>query len=215
MDDLCKYHISIADAIVLSLTKNMFYDHGYRCSVKLKAPRNHVMSLQFTQFDVGHPHMIFCDDSLHIYDGESEESNELTPSKGLCGTSIPKSLISSGNDVTLKFQSRYMTVGTGFQMIVTVLQEDEVVKCPKTLFNCGDGYCVDRKLMCDGYYNCLTQKDESGKFANCQGVHAVWIDFPFLMKIAVITLFAVSALTIAGLIVFFSKRRKLQNKRAL
>jgi hypothetical protein len=70
MEDFCKYQISIEEPIILSLTKNMFYDHGYRCSVQLKGPRNHVLSLQFTRFDVGQPHMIFCDDSLHIYDGK-------------------------------------------------------------------------------------------------------------------------------------------------
>lgn len=59
---------------------------------------------------------------IHVCLGEGDDSVELTRSKGLCGTTIPKSYISSGSDVTLKFKSRYMSIGSGFQVIITAFQ---------------------------------------------------------------------------------------------
>lgn len=54
--------------------------------------------------------------------GEDEETDEITVSKGLCGVTIPRPIVSSGRDVAIKFKSRYMSIGTGFQAVVTPMQ---------------------------------------------------------------------------------------------
>lgn len=54
--------------------------------------------------------------------GEDEETDEITVSKGLCGVTIPRPIVSSGRDVTIKFKSRYMSIGTGFQAVITPMQ---------------------------------------------------------------------------------------------
>ncbi|XP_071173197.1 membrane frizzled-related protein-like [Mytilus edulis] len=208
MEDFCKYQITIKDPVILSLTKSLFYDHGYRCSIRLKVPQDHVVSIQFTRFDIGHPHMVYCDDSLHVFDGEDEETDEITVSKGLCGVTIPRPIVSSGRDVAIKFKSRYMSIGTGFQAVVTPMQADEMIKCDKSLFQCGDGYCINKTFVCDGYYNCMNERDESANFAHCPGVKAVWTDFSLFMKISFGVLLALSVLSIAGLAVFFTNRKE-------
>ena len=54
------------------------------------------------------------------FPGDSTQSPELSPSKGLCGRFIPRPFATTSNLATFKFKSMVVTTSTGFKLTATV-----------------------------------------------------------------------------------------------
>ena len=52
--------------------------------------------------------------------GDSTQSPELSPSKGLCGRLMPRPLATISNLATFKFKNMMVTTSTGFRLTATV-----------------------------------------------------------------------------------------------
>ena len=58
--------------------------------------------------------------------GDSTQSHELSPSKGLCGRLIPRPLATTSNLATFKFISMVVTTSTGFKLTATVQRSEKM-----------------------------------------------------------------------------------------
>ncbi|KAK3086054.1 hypothetical protein FSP39_012755, partial [Pinctada imbricata] len=119
IENHCGGIINIHTSKSISLSADLFYPTGWSCQTKLVVPRDHIIWLTFTKFDVGRPSIVYCTDVLRIYDGQDTKASELSPTKGLCGRTLPSSITSSGNKLTIRFRSHVVTTSTGFTMLVT------------------------------------------------------------------------------------------------
>ena len=58
------------------------------------------------------------------FPGDSTQSPELSPSKGLCGRFIPRPFATTSNLATFKFKSMVVTTSTGFKLTATVQRSE-------------------------------------------------------------------------------------------
>nr|XP_022344517.1 low-density lipoprotein receptor-related protein 12-like [Crassostrea virginica] len=186
VENYCDKKIKIKEAQSIALSEDVFYPSGWRCQTTLEAPHNHVIWFNFHYFDVGRPSVIYCTDVLRIYDGESTQSPELSPSKGLCGRFIPRPLATTSNLATFKFKSMVVTTSTGFKLTATVQRNAENNICSNEEFRCLDGFCIDKKLKCNQEINCRDNSDESALNAGCEGLLAKWTDMNNFARVGII-----------------------------
>ncbi|KAK3086668.1 hypothetical protein FSP39_021658 [Pinctada imbricata] len=107
-----------------------------------------------------------CNDGLYIYDSDDIFTGPMVEAGGnfgLCGTSPPPVLYSSGQFMTVHFRSDGGGLpGTGFKFIVTAFSEDY-----KTYNTCGSSFmcdstkCIDEDLTCDDVDHCGDYSDEA------------------------------------------------------
>ena len=80
---------------------------------------------------------LLCDNSendwLDVYDGRNATQPKI--GNGLCGSAIPTSIVSSENQLFIRFRSDYGGSKSGFKLLV-----EEIGKCHKLLlqFECKD-----------------------------------------------------------------------------
>lgn len=186
MEDYCDKKIKIRTVQNIALSEDVFYPSGWRCQTTLEAPPDHVIWFNFHFFDVGRPSVIYCTDVLRIYDGDTTQSPEISPNKGLCGRLLPRPIATSGNIATLKFKSMVVSTSTGFKLTATVQRKPDSKICSKNEFQCLDDICIDAKLKCDQEVNCRDNSDESAQYAGCEGILAKWTDLGTFARVGII-----------------------------
>ncbi|KAM8939404.1 ovochymase-2-like [Pelodytes ibericus] len=78
---------------------------------KLSVASDYKIQLTFTSFDLEPEGPAGCKDVVEIYDGDNKGSQKIGH---FCGKQIPAPLISSGNNLVVRFKSDGQGVGTGF-----------------------------------------------------------------------------------------------------
>ncbi|KAK7065275.1 hypothetical protein SK128_012047 [Halocaridina rubra] len=86
------------------------YDVHSDCVWVISVDKQHVVELNFTDFDV-EPHTNCSYDYVSVYDGNTTSAPELLRH---CGDTIPSAIISTGNTVTIRLKADESMSGRGF-----------------------------------------------------------------------------------------------------
>ncbi|XP_064599329.1 membrane frizzled-related protein-like isoform X2 [Liolophura sinensis] len=149
--------VSNFDATRLLLTSRFSYRSNERCKLTVQVANGKRIMAKFSSLDI--ESSAFCrDDRLTLYDGPSTTSPALSGINGICGFSTPSTVyVTSGQYLTLYFQSDFLLQYKGFTVILT---EFSYTCNNVTSFHCRNRRCIDSSLTCDGWNNCGDSTDE-------------------------------------------------------
>lgn len=135
---------------------------------------------------------------LDIYDGWTPSNDTLLSNKnGICGCNLPQqSFRSSNNTLTLRLSTscsrRSIQFGT-FDIIVAATEKVSYT-CPGQ-FECGNGQCLNKNLVCDGVPQCPDHSDEKGCHRHHKPGVPTWLVVIFIIIAA--ALFVLFLVTMA------------------
>ncbi|ELU17589.1 hypothetical protein CAPTEDRAFT_178835 [Capitella teleta] len=131
------------------------------------------------------------------------------PDYQLCGRSIPSALImSEDNFLRMKFVTSHNSNGAkGFRIVWTEIMPTTAGSCDG--FKClRSGYCISKRLLCDGYSNCGVDDDSDEMETQCGSSYSdhgvLHIILGIVVALVVIVFIVVCAL---------HRRRKIRKKK--
>ncbi|XP_064599439.1 abnormal cell migration protein 13-like [Liolophura sinensis] len=178
----CGNRKHLAGAVVYSHVRSdkqhEHYTHGIECQLTFQT-ENTGWRLMLRVLDIDIPDMSrrgICNDALYVYDDETiftRAMKEAGGNGGLCGNNLPPAINSTGEYLTVHFRTDGKgPLGKGFKFIVTAFNEDfkKFNSCGAN-FQCDNGLCIEKDLVCDRVDHCGDLSDESidGKAA-CERV---------------------------------------------
>lgn len=92
------------------------YDHNVKCTWMIVAPEGFVVQLAFSTFDLEGSNGCYFD-SLTVFDGYVNETNGVDPTRPIgvfCGTNMPPLILSTGNVLSLIFETDDSNNDDGF-----------------------------------------------------------------------------------------------------
>eukprot|EP00058_Branchiostoma_floridae_P019188 XP_002604677.1 hypothetical protein BRAFLDRAFT_94839 [Branchiostoma floridae] len=107
----------------LELTRSLYYTDNLHCTVVLRVNPGQKILLQYKRFEVEGTNDR-CYDTLDIYEGDVAGTNATSVISGTrCGYKLPENIVTSGDTVTLKFNSDNSGYEMGFEIIYTSFSE--------------------------------------------------------------------------------------------
>ncbi|KAK6192044.1 hypothetical protein SNE40_003591 [Patella caerulea] len=137
------------------------YANNLDCQWVIQADLDKVIRLVFSTLDLEFQES--CEwDYISIYDGSLPVG---TPLGTYCGGAIPANITSSGTDLYIKFTSDRIVTKTGFKLIYTFEEPQNVslsLTCSFDWVPCSsNGVCIPKEWLCDGEKDCLDNEDEN------------------------------------------------------
>ncbi|VDH94503.1 Hypothetical predicted protein [Mytilus galloprovincialis] len=94
---------------------------------------------------------------LDIFDSLETTGRAITGQNGLCGTKTMVALYYNSSQPYMTFRFRDVKRITRFQITLTAAHTGT---CENNEFRCTNGFCIDNRLVCNGYNNCGNRDDQ-------------------------------------------------------
>ena len=91
------------------------YQNNKDCGTKIRFPPGERVVLEVQDFNVEH-HSACVWDYVEVKDGDNANSSRIEPK--LCGSAIPRPILSSGNTLSIRFKTDDEMTHSGFKMKV-------------------------------------------------------------------------------------------------
>lgn len=156
MDNWCGETIDIDDSqIRLRLTASSAYAPNMKCQLTLSSFSERQMMIYFKYMDIEQSGT--CDfDYLEMYDGSSRSDPSIDGGKH-CGQDTPSGVFTTTGDyLTLYFQSDNSNQFRGFDMVITTYHTGS---CYADEYECDNGRCIDDLYTCNDYNSCGDNSD--------------------------------------------------------
>lgn len=172
MNEHCSSEVRLEQAMIIVPTRHPYFvlPTCMNCSVTLVASLDQqiVSTLYLLGTEVSKDDKCSLN-RLDIYDGENVDDSHLLSGKGgICGCKMPAIDVfkSSNNTMTIHFQTiceQTHTQHGELELVVSAVKNDmfNVTECHGE-FECRDGGCIDKNLVCNGEYDCADHSDEIG-----------------------------------------------------
>ncbi|XP_052802940.1 suppressor of tumorigenicity 14 protein-like [Mya arenaria] len=145
------------DAVRLKLTSNINYRSNMDCLMTVNTTSSKKFMLYFKSIAI--ESSVSCTrDWLEVFDGPNVNSRYVSGlSYRQCGFSISSQVFkTSGNSLTLRFQSDSSFQYSGFDMVITSYHTGY---CYSDEHDCDNGRCISDTLTCNGYNPCGDYSD--------------------------------------------------------
>ncbi|XP_052230877.1 uncharacterized protein LOC127844563 [Dreissena polymorpha] len=182
----CDQRVVLGGAVVHSHNKNLSisYSDNINCKLTFQAQNSEwKLMLRVEEMDIlDRQGNGICNDALYVSSSENilrDTMEEAGGNNGLCGTTRPSTIYSTGQYLTVQFRtdkpkspSRFSKMdrkGTGFTFIITAYSDEfrKSQSCGSS-FQCDNQKCIEPELSCDRVDNCGDYSDESpGGPAQC------------------------------------------------
>ncbi|XP_045191378.2 suppressor of tumorigenicity 14 protein-like [Mercenaria mercenaria] len=171
MDKHCSTELRVVAAMIIVPHIHPFsvLPNCMNCSVTLVVPEDQQVVATLYKVETQTSSDGTCGlNRLDIYDGDNENSiNRLSGKDGICGCKFPSGgeFKSSNNTMTLHFQTSCESMSTQhgvLELIITPVKNDmfNVTEC-NGQFECQNGECINKNLVCNDEYNCKDHSDET------------------------------------------------------
>lgn len=210
-NQLCNTSVYVDSSRRLESSTSLFYKPNVACSYTVTVDSNKNVMLLQRRFDLENEVKNACVDFVNIHDGGSTSDSTLNASP-LCGELSPANYTSSGNKLTVWFQTDARGSKHGFDFIFVAVT---TAPCGSSQFACNNSICVDSSLRCSVYNECGDNSDEKNcQYATLKGVE-ISEDAPVIIGLTIGLFIACIILLIIGLWCWKQNRWRLFAKRPI
>ncbi|XP_035680368.1 uncharacterized protein LOC118418509 [Branchiostoma floridae] len=182
----------------LELTRSLYYTDNLHCTVVLRVNPGQKILLQYKRFEVEGTNDR-CYDTLDIYEGDVAGTNATSVISGTrCGYKLPENIVTSGDTVTLKFNSDNSGYEMGFEIIYTSFSEPPCTGDTLSFLCENVSRCVCSSVVCDGIDHCGTGEDESSDLPACSDAKVGGLNVEALIGILIGIAAALALASVGG-----------------